>query len=556
MIHIFFKATTTKNEEQENQETLLDRTNYIPCPHGCKFAFSTKLNFALHRWRKHDVHIVNCQKCDSEFEELADYNQHLKHSDCGEDNKEYECNKCQLKWKSWDALALHLGLDHDIDRPAVCESCGMILHSQKYLKRHKCKHQVQEHSEDNESDSDYELPEPKAKKIKVKRDEFLCSPCKRTFSSKQFYELHVKSVHELSDIVCSKCPEIKFETVEKLNQHLLESCKEDDKEYKCNKCSLKWNSIHVLRLHLQHDHDILKPSVCDQCGLILSAQKHLARHKKYVHLGVKHMCDVCGKSYNSEAGLREHIEKKHEGNHGTNCEKCKLDCGSVQELFKHCQECCNEGKAFDCNKCESKWNSAANLKLHLEIEHGVEKPAVCDICGHILSAAKHLSRHMKYIHSGFRNICHLCGQGFAGIQYLRDHIDGIHDGNYKFMCDLCPFKCVKKRSLDTHINSVHTKSIKYECPHCDFTTFNSGARNNHIRFVHKKVRPHKCDLCTEAYVSGRELSNHKAKKHNIGVYVPQKNYHKKKTPSAQLNTADNDLRRFQHHHNPFGNFHP
>ena len=87
---------------------------------------------------------------------------------------------------------------------------------------------------------------------------------------------HVERMHEnTQQIKCSKC-ELVFENIVELNNHIMECCKED-KVYNCTKCESVWNNAHVLKLHMELDHNIEKPVICEICGQTLSAQKHLAR---------------------------------------------------------------------------------------------------------------------------------------------------------------------------------------------------------------------------------------------------------------------------------------
>lgn len=350
---------------------------------------------------------------------------------------------------------------------------------------------------------------------------------------------------------CQKCKE-DFKTVQALQDHVVQACSSHDEDFNCNKCSTTWKSCHVLKVHLEHDHGIPRPAVCETCGSIFPAQKQLAKHKRTVHKTVdpedeqessieehqpssskkcknkgEFICNLCCSSFMSQANLELHQKKKHEVQ-VIKCLKCSVEFESVQALNEHVLNCCKEQLVFQCNKCDSKWNACHVLTLHLELEHGIHKPAVCDVCGIIMTHLKHLQRHKKYVHAGFKNICHLCGQGFSGAASLREHIERVHEGTYKYLCDQCSFRCMKQQALAEHVNSVHSKNVKFKCPHCEFSCYRRNARDNHVRIVHKKHKPYKCDVCQDGFVCRRDLQNHQARKHNIGQVIPQKNYKRKR----------------------------
>lgn len=56
--------------------------------------------------------------------------------------------------------------------------------------------------------------------------------------------------------------------------------------------------------------------VCDICSFVFQSKKHLARHKR-IHMGIKVLCNLCGKSFSRNDALRVHKMTKH---HGTDAE--------------------------------------------------------------------------------------------------------------------------------------------------------------------------------------------------------------------------------------------
>ena len=61
---------------------------------------------------------------------------------------------------------------------------------------------------------------------------------------------------------------------------------------------------------------------------------HLKLHKKSVHEGVKHQCDLCDRSYNFPGDLRRHKKTTHEGLRYP-CHYCDFTASQTQTLKNH-----------------------------------------------------------------------------------------------------------------------------------------------------------------------------------------------------------------------------
>ena len=61
---------------------------------------------------------------------------------------------------------------------------------------------------------------------------------------------------------------------------------------------------------------------------------HLKLHKKSVHEGIKHQCDLCERSYNFPGDLRRHKKTTHEGLRYS-CHFCDFTASQTQTLKNH-----------------------------------------------------------------------------------------------------------------------------------------------------------------------------------------------------------------------------
>ncbi len=133
-----FKKKKNKTQLKTNQTV----SKEFNCKE-CKAGFACKATLQLHEKKEHNKSGLQCPKCDNEaFENIFALNEHM--AEClGKTDIEFKCNKCEgensVVWNSAHALVLHLGLEHDVDKPAVCDLCGLIMSYGKHLQRHKRK---------------------------------------------------------------------------------------------------------------------------------------------------------------------------------------------------------------------------------------------------------------------------------------------------------------------------------------------------------------------------------------------------------------------------------
>ena len=117
-----------------------------------------------------------------------------------------------------------------------------------------------------------------------------CNKCENTFSTLRILKLHKLDAHGFK--VTSKrkrskfrrgysCsighPQIFYQTIEDLNNHVKNEHKEDNAEHLCEKCSQSFCSTRVLDLHCNDEHGQQRYT-CPQCMKIFSNRKARATH--------------------------------------------------------------------------------------------------------------------------------------------------------------------------------------------------------------------------------------------------------------------------------------
>ncbi|XP_026847533.1 uncharacterized protein LOC6600610 [Drosophila persimilis] len=125
--------------------------------------------------------------------------------------------------------------------------------------------------------------------------EYRCEKCgDQVFSNHSHYQLHLRQRHK---VVISKqnfsvfhCP------VERCRYHASAIARVEGRSF---------SSLRLVRQHFQKIH-LAKNHKCPHCSEKFLLQRDLDRHKCLVHI-----CNVCGLTYSSAAGLRTHMRRKN-----------------------------------------------------------------------------------------------------------------------------------------------------------------------------------------------------------------------------------------------------
>ena len=200
---------------------------------------------------------------------------------------------------------------------------------------------------------------------------------------------------------CVLCRKM-FKNKRNLNQHVRISHLHDQEsyneihKYNCAHCEKRFYKKANLASHLL-THTTDKNIVCPEegCKRRFKREKALKAHQNKYHkliLNDELLCSFCGKRFETQSGLKNHISK-HTG----------------IEYVKRKYACDVCSKSFRCN---------ADLNTH-SVVHTKEKPFQCPSCSMSFTQRASLKDHVNVHENKFQ--CSLCQKSFGRKRYLLQH---------------------------------------------------------------------------------------------------------------------------------------
>lgn len=201
----------------------------------------------------------------------------------------------------------------------------------------------------------------------------VCAICRKQFSSKLWFNRHMKNEHKGQKFICEHCQK-SYSKQWELKQHLF--CHTDERRHSCSVCGKCFKRRNQLcahkRVHVDH-----RPFACDKCGMKFKFKSALKSHMT-VHDGEKqYLCSFCGWSFAQAGNLEVHI-RKHTGVKPYSCNECNFRSTVASSLKRH-QRRHRQAKIYVCKHCSKGFYDHSGLSRHIRIHTG-ELPYKCPVC--------------------------------------------------------------------------------------------------------------------------------------------------------------------------------
>uniref|UniRef100_H2Z1L6 C2H2-type domain-containing protein n=1 Tax=Ciona savignyi TaxID=51511 RepID=H2Z1L6_CIOSA len=337
------------------------------------------------------------------------------------------------------------------------------------------------------------------------KNTFMCSICGRCYSQKLYLRKHMK-LHSV-DLVCSLCGK-ELLTMEGMKDHMLGH--KGIKNHTCEICAKSFVSRKTLSAH-QKLHRFTKP-LCTICKREFTQESSLMRHIKNVHQHEKqYICQICGKCFGQDGGLKSHMRVHHGDNE---CKDCNKNFSDLTSFRRHRRFMHHDypTRTIACKMCDKKFSTEYTLQKHVKCIHEKKISFVCETCGKNFAYKNSLRMHMA-VHTKSKDSrrkkkfkCEICGKEMWTLISLRDHISAVHHGKKNYKCEQCGKEFAFHDSMIIHRN-VHLNILKYKCNICSRAFKWRGTLNKHKR-LHNGEKPYKCTECKSTFTQKSTLNSH------------------------------------------------
>lgn len=232
--------------------------------------------------------------------------------------------------------------------------------------------------------------------IKIKSTNYMCVMCNEKFASFELLNSHMKNTTPCRIVVitCPLCGK-EFPNKSRCTAHM--QTHKEKPRYPCDKCGKVFANRITRQIHTEMNHTEYYDAMdggyrCKMCEHRTVSKQLVLQHINLNHLHVStFLCDVCGKSFLNEGGLRAHI-------------------------MTH-----RDTKPFLCQICSKAFKMQSSLRAHIKT-HDHEKRFVCEECGKSFKKNATLAEHKKYHAGDFSHPCNWCHKRFVSRSLLNTHM--------------------------------------------------------------------------------------------------------------------------------------
>lgn len=303
------------------------------------------------------------------------------------------------------------------------------------------------------SQMQYEEPDPVKFATPVETNVFPCDKCERSFPLKQLLDIHYANHTRERSFECNIC-EKRFFSKYDLGKHML--IHTGEKPYECVVCAKRFSRSTLLYRH-EKIHTDQPKFLCAHCERPFLSELELEKHSETHKKSRPFQCKYCNKGFAFKQGLERH-ETTHSKVQPFPCEYCEKSFPTSSKLARHLTAHAGE-RPYPCKLCPKSFLLSHHLSRHLR-SHGTGGTGSykCSDCENIFTTRDDLIYHSA-VHATQNLTCPLCKEQFEDLDSVTEHIKSHCDGE-QFACDYCDLIFITEDKREEHCSEEHAEDHK------------------------------------------------------------------------------------------------
>ena len=273
---------------------------------------------------------LKCEDCNRSFGSDVSLYQHIMMVHCKQKAKGYRCSMCAAERGVWKHLTKHMHRQHGIQYSRMLpptpslEREGLLT---ILLKKEGTRREV-----DN---VEMKLTE---------RERYPCEKCYKAFPSRHSLTVHQERKHTQNEQEMSKKHALAAHELKNHTKITLKSHKIHTQNEKCSNCGKEFQTLRLLMLHVEEQHNGDVTFQCHLCGEKSKSKIGLAAHFISKHSGRKScakdtkkiwVCSICGRLGGGQKQLQGHMVMEHRVHHSSLLHPTPTDDGEAMTILVH-----------------------------------------------------------------------------------------------------------------------------------------------------------------------------------------------------------------------------